>query len=125
MSTDPAKGGCDSFGRTHDNENVFVVGASSELCACASETSTRLLGNFASPETIPGKIATHAEPARKFSCRETSHGGFGLQFVKSFRELADVRPGPGGPLASCRSSGTACMGEIMRRHGLTPAPPQG
>jgi quinoprotein glucose dehydrogenase len=41
MGTDPAKSVCDSFGRTHDHENVFVVGAPTlPTAGCTNGTLT-------------------------------------------------------------------------------------
>ncbi len=41
MGTDPAKSVCDNFGRTHDHENLFVVGAPTQPTAgCTNGTLT-------------------------------------------------------------------------------------
>ena len=53
MGTDPATSVCDSFGRTHDHENLFVVGAPTlPTGGCTNGTLTFVALTLRSAERI-------------------------------------------------------------------------
>jgi quinoprotein glucose dehydrogenase len=53
MGTDPAASVCDSFGRTHDHENLFVVGApTTPTGGCTNGTLTFVALTLRSAEEI-------------------------------------------------------------------------
>ena len=53
MGTDPERSVCDSFGRTHDHGNLFVVGAPTLPSAgCTNGTLTFVALTLRSAETI-------------------------------------------------------------------------
>jgi choline dehydrogenase-like flavoprotein len=58
MGTDPAKSVCDSYGRTHDHENLFVVGAPTLPAAgCTNGTLTFVALTLRAAGQIAGHIA--------------------------------------------------------------------
>jgi quinoprotein glucose dehydrogenase len=53
MGADPATSVCDSFGRTHDHENLFVVGApTTPTGGCTNGTLTFVALTLRSAEEI-------------------------------------------------------------------------
>ena len=73
MGTDPATSVCDSYGRTHDHENLFVVGAPTlPTAGCTNGTLTFVAVTLRSATEIanhlPKKQATmeRAPLAREF-----------------------------------------------------------
>ena len=57
MGTDPASSVCDSFGRTHDHENLFVVGAPTlPTAGCTNGTLTFVALTLRSAEEIAKNI---------------------------------------------------------------------
>jgi quinoprotein glucose dehydrogenase len=59
MGTDPATSVCDSYGRTHDHENLFVVGApTTPTGGCTNGTLTFVALTLRSAEEIARAIRT-------------------------------------------------------------------
>jgi len=53
MGTDPSTSVCDSFGRTHDHENLFVIGAPTlPTGGCTNGTLTFVAVSLRSAERI-------------------------------------------------------------------------
>jgi quinoprotein glucose dehydrogenase len=64
MGTDPASSACDSFGRTHDHENLFVVGAPTlPTGGCTNGTLTFVALTLRSAEHIAGLFPRARIPA--------------------------------------------------------------
>jgi quinoprotein glucose dehydrogenase len=65
MGTDPATSVCDSYGRTHDHENLFVVGAPTlPTGGCTNGTLTFVALTLRSAERIAEQTRPAASPAR-------------------------------------------------------------
>ena len=57
MGTDPATSVCDSFGQTHDHENLFVVGSPTlPNAGCTNGTLTFVALTLRSAEQIAGRF---------------------------------------------------------------------
>ena len=61
MGNDPAESVCDSYGQTHDHENLFVVGSPTlPNAGCTNGTLTFVALTLRSAEKIASQIPKHA-----------------------------------------------------------------
>ena len=93
MGTDPATSVCDSYGRTHDHENLFVVGApTTPTGGCTNGTLTFVALTLRSAHEIAARELENLESDRILNSQFLIH--FAAVSMISTAASAPIRPAP-------------------------------